>query len=226
MARLGLPTVTGPDRPESVHVSTTFVLASASPVRLSVLHAAGVRPQVIPSAVDEDAVVAALSNPDPDEVVVALAAAKASDVAARVAAIHPDSVVVGCDSMLLVDGELVGKPHTVDRARERWQRMAGRTGELLTGHAVTRLVGGRPVGTAEGVSSTTVRFGTPTAEELEAYLRTGEPLQVAGAFTLEGRGGWFIEGVDGDPSNVLGIGLPLVRRLLSDVGVSLLDVWS
>jgi septum formation protein len=207
-------------------VTTTFVLASASPARLSVLRAAGVQPQVVVSAVDEDAVVAGLSNPDPDEVVVALAAAKAADVAARVGGTHPDAVVVGCDSMLLFDGELVGKPRTADRARERWRLMAGRSGELLTGHAVTRLIGGHRTGTAEGVTSTTVRFGTPTQEELEAYVRTGEPLGVAGGFTLEGYGGWFVEGVDGDPSSVLGIGLPLTRRLLADVGVSVFELWS
>jgi septum formation protein len=207
-------------------VTTTFVLASASPARLSVLRAAGVRPQVVVSMIDEDAVVAGLSNPDPDEVVVALAAAKAADVTARVGSTHADSVVVGCDSMLLFEGELIGKPRTAERARERWQRMAGRSGELLTGHAVTRLAGGHRTATAEGVTSTTVRFATPTPEELEAYLRTGEPLGVAGGFTLEGYGGWFVEGVDGDPSSVLGIGLPLTRRLLADVGVSVLDVWS
>jgi septum formation protein len=206
-------------------VSTVFVLASASPARRSVLRAAGVRPQVVVSEVDEDALVAGLSDPDPDEVVVTLAAAKAADVAARVAGTLPDAVVVGCDSMLLVDGELVGKPGTAEVARSRWRRMAGRTGELLTGHAVVRLVDGESHREAEGVASTIIRFGRPDDAELDAYLATGEPLSVAGAFTLDGRGGWFVEGVDGDPSSVIGISLPLTRRLLADVGVRVVDLW-
>jgi septum formation protein len=212
--RLGLPTV-----------STVFVLASASPARRSVLRAAGVDPQVVVSRVDEDALLAGLADADPDEVVVTLAAAKAADVAARIADTIGDAVVVGCDSMLLAGGELVGKPGTAELARRRWQRMAGGTGELLTGHAVVRLVDGQNHRSAEGVASTTIRFGTPDAAELDAYIGTGEPLSVAGAFTLDGRGGWFVDGVDGDPSSVLGISLPLTRRLLADVGVSVVALW-
>ncbi|HEY3260602.1 MAG TPA: Maf family nucleotide pyrophosphatase [Pseudonocardiaceae bacterium] len=207
-------------------MSTVFVLASASPARRAVLRAAGVEPHVVVSGVDEDAVVAGLVNPDHDEVVVALAAAKASDVAATVAGTHPDAVVVGCDSMLLIDGELVGKPGTAEAARRRWQRMAGGTGELLTGHAAVRLVDGASRCTAEGVASTTIRFGTPDAAELDAYIGTGEPLSVAGAFTLDGLGGWFVDGVDGDPSSVIGISLPLTRRLLADLGVSVTTLWT
>jgi len=206
-------------------VSTVLVLASASPARRAVLSAAGVQPHVVVSDVDEDAVIAGLPNPDPDEVVVALAAAKAADVAGRIVDAYDDAVVVGCDSMLLIDGELVGKPGTAETARRRWQRMAGGTGELLTGHAVVRLSGGESHRTAEGVASTTIRFGTPDAAELEAYIGTGEPLSVAGAFTLDGLGGWFVDGVDGDPSSVIGISLPLTRRLLADVGVSVVTLW-
>lgn len=211
-------------------VSTAFVLASASPARRAVLRAAGVEPRVVVSGVDEDAVVAGLTDPDPDEVVVALAAAKASDVAARLADgtddAAQDAVVVGCDSMLLVGGELVGKPGTVEVARRRWRQMAGGRGELLTGHAVVRLAGGALAGTAEGVASTTIRFGRPDDAELEAYIGTGEPLSVAGAFTLDGRGGWFVDGVDGDPSSVIGISLPLTRRLLAEVGVPVVTLWA
>lgn len=203
-----------------------FVLASASPARRAVLRAAGIEPHVVVSDVDEDAVAAALVDPTPDGVVAALAAAKATDVAARIAGSHPDAVVVGCDSMLLVNGSLVGKPGTGDRARSRWREMAGGTGELLTGHAVVRLSGGAPTHTAEGVASTTIRFGTPDDAELAAYIATGEPLGVAGAFTIDGRGGWFVDGVDGDPSSVIGISLPLTRRLLADVGVPVVSLWS
>ena len=203
-----------------------FVLASASPARRAVLRAAGIEPYVVVSAVDEDAVVAALADPDPGGVVATLAAAKASDVAARVAGTHPDAVVVGCDSMLLIDGELVGKPGTPDAARRRWERMAGGRGELLTGHAVVRLAGGERHRTAAGTASTTIRFGTPDPAELDAYIGSGEPLSVAGAFTLDGLGGWFVDGVDGDPSSVIGISLPLTRRLLAGVGVRVTDLWA
>ncbi|HEY0637379.1 MAG TPA: Maf family protein [Pseudonocardiaceae bacterium] len=203
-----------------------FVLASASQARRAVLRAAGVEPHVVVSAVDEDAVAAALDDPQPDEVVVALAAAKAADVAARIGGTHPDAVVVGCDSMLLIGGALVGKPGTAEVALRRWRDMAGGSGELLTGHAVVRLVDGEPRITAEGVASTTVRFARPTEAELAAYVATGEPLAVAGAFTLDGLGGWFVDGLDGDPSSVVGISLPLTRRLLADVGVSVVDLWN
>jgi septum formation protein len=104
--------------------------------------------------------------------------------------------------------------------------MAGRSGELVTGHAVLHVVDGEIERVAEGHAATTVRFGTPTDAELEAYLATGEPLVVAGAFTLDGLGGWFVDGIDGDPSNVIGISLPLVRRLLGALGISPTDLWT
>ncbi|MGW9480605.1 Maf family protein [Saccharomonospora azurea] len=216
-----------------------FVLASASPARLAVLRAAGVDPDVVVSGVDEDAITASLPDPAPAELVTALARAKADEVAARLADGgdsdgDTDTVVVGCDSMLSIGGEVVGKPGTADVARTRWKAMAGGTGELLTGHAVVRLRGGATgaavdrvarVDRAEGTQVTTVRFSTPSDEELDAYLATGEPLAVAGAFTLDGLGGWFVEGVDGDPSSVIGISLPLTRRLLAEVGVGVAALW-
>lgn len=202
-----------------------LVLASASRGRAAVLRAAGVDPLVEASGVDEDAARASVGDADPQRLVIALAAAKASAVAERVALTHPDAVVVGCDSMLRYGGELVGKPGTVDAARQRWQAMAGGSGELLTGHAVIRLADGAVVRTAEGAASTTVQFGEPTAAELEAYLATGEPLGVAGGFTIDALGGWFVDGVDGDPSSVVGISLPLTRRLLAGVGVSVVSLW-
>ncbi|MCR3722684.1 MULTISPECIES: Maf family protein [Prauserella salsuginis group] len=211
-----------------------FVLASASPARLAVLRAAGVEPDVIVSGVDEDAVMAELTDPTPAETVTALAAAKARAVAADLDVrggsdddmADGDAVVVGCDSMLSIGDALVGKPHTAEVARKRWTDMAGGTGELLTGHSVLRLSGGTVTAEASGTCTTTVRFAEPAQHELDAYIATGEPLQVAGAFTLDALGGWFVEGIDGDPSSVIGISLPLTRRLLGEAGVSVVDLWN
>jgi septum formation protein len=202
-----------------------FVLASASPARLAVLRAAGIEPSVVVSGVDEDAVAAGLTDPSPAELVTALAAAKANAVVETVAATHADAVIVGCDSMLSIHGEMVGKPGTPEVARERWKAMAGGSGELLTGHAVIRLADGDRVAETTGSQTTTVRFADPSPTEVEAYLATGEPLGVAGAFTLDGLGGWFVEGIEGDPSSVIGISLPLTRRLLAEVDVSVVDLW-
>jgi septum formation protein len=199
------------------------VLASASPARLSVLKSAGVTPHVVVSGVDEDAIAAALPDPQPEHVVVALAEAKAAAVLDEITL--PDCVIIGCDSMLHHDGELLGKPHTPEVARKRWAAMAATTGDLLTGHAILRVERGRRVASATGTQSTTVRFGTPTDAELDAYIDSKEPLTVAGAFTLDGLGGWFVEGIDGDPSSVIGISLPLTRRLLAEVGVTIDQLW-
>ncbi len=197
-----------------------LILASQSPARLSVLRSAGVEPVVRVSGVDEDALVASLANPTPEETVVALSAAKAEAIE------HDDEcVVIGCDSMLLFEGELVGKPGTAEVARERWRRVAGKSGVLITGHTVLRVAGGSVIDRASAAESTTVRFGTPTDDELEAYIATGEPLHVAGGFTIDGRGGWFIDGIEGDHSSVIGISLPLTRRLLGQVGVSVSTLW-
>ncbi len=203
-----------------------LVLASASPARLGVLRSAGLDPAVEVSDVDEDALLAANAGEAPEKKVTLLASAKATAVARRVGDMYPDALVVGCDSMLFFDGELAGKPGDADTARRRWAAMAGRTGELVTGHAVLRLADGEIDRVAEGHAVTGVRFAEPTAHELEAYLASGEPLQVAGAFTLDGLGGWFVEGIDGDPSNVIGISLPLLRRLLGGVGVSPVELWA
>ena len=202
----------------------TLVLASASPARLGVLRAAGTDPVVRVSGVDEDALAAKLRGAEPPALVTALARAKAEAVAAT--AEFLDAVVIGCDSMLLVDGELVGKPGSTHAATQRWHRMAGSTGELLTGHAVVRLGGGVVQAAAEGAERTLVRFSDTSAAEIDAYVATGEPLQVTGGFTLEGLGGWFVDGVDGSPSGVIGISLPLTRRLLADVGVGVPTLWA
>jgi septum formation protein len=206
-----------------------LVLASASPARLGVLRSAGVEPTVLVSDVDEEALLAELGDADPAEKVTALALAKARAVAGRVPAEVDggfDGVVVGCDSMLETDGELVGKPGTTEAARARWQQLAGGHGELVTGHAVIRLRGGLPESEISGHAATMVTFGTPTDAELEGYLASGEPLAVAGAFTLDGLGAWFVEGIQGDPSNVVGISLPLTRHLLAELGVAISDLWA
>jgi septum formation protein len=178
------------------------------------------------SGVDEDAVAAELADPTPSELVTALAAAKADAVVPSVAAEGGDAVVVGCDSMLSMLGEVVGKPGSADIAAKRWREMAGGQGELLTGHAVVRISDGEVEARAQAHLATTVRFSEPTEPELDAYLATGEPLEVAGGFTLDGFGGWFVEGVDGDPSSVIGISLPLTRKLLAEVGVSVTTLWN
>ncbi|MGL4306917.1 MAG: Maf family protein [Mycobacteriaceae bacterium] len=209
---------------------TKVVLASASPARLAVLQAAGVDPVVLVSGVDEDALIASLGpHITPEEVTVALAAAKAQfvfDNAMIPPEITDDAVVIGCDSMLHINGELQGKPHTVEAARIRWLSMMGRSGDLLTGHAVLRLINGEIVASQTNCSSTKVFFGHLSTADLEAYLATGEPLEVAGGFTLDRLGGWFIDKIDGDPSSVIGIGLPLLRRLIENVGVSPSTLWS
>lgn len=205
---------------------TRVVLGSASTGRLGVLRQAGIAPLVVVSGVDEDAIIAALDNAAPGQVVGELAAAKADDVVTRLpAAIASDCVVIGCDSMLFLDGRLCGKPGTAEVAREQWQAMSGQVAQLYTGHAVVTVrdgsVGHRIIETAV----TTVHFATPTPEDLEAYLGTGEPLGVAGGFTLDGLGGWFVDRIEGDPSNVIGLSLPLLRRMLVAAGVSIAELW-
>jgi septum formation protein len=195
-----------------------LVLASASPARLATLRAAGVDPEVRVSGVDEDAVTAAT----PADLVLALARAKA---AAAVRDTDDDLVVLGCDSLLDLDGTPYGKPHTAAEAARRWTLLAGRSGVLRTGHALLSVRAGRVVAEAAEVASTGVRFGRPTERELAAYLASGEPLQVAGAFTVDGLGGWFVESLDGDVGTVIGVSLPLVRALLARLGVTVTDLW-
>jgi len=191
-----------------------------------VLRSAGIDPVVRVSGVDEDALAATLPEATPSQLVTALAQAKAEVVAGEVAIEYPDAVIVGCDSMLHICGELIGKPGCAAAATRRWQVMAGHTGKLITGHAVVRLDEGIRSATASAAHTTVIHFGTPSPEELAAYVGTGEPLHVAGGFTLDGRGGWFVDGIDGDPSSVIGISLPLTRRLLTDIGVSVVSLWS
>jgi septum formation protein len=140
--------------------------------------------------------------------------------------VSADCVVIGCDSMLYVDGELRGKPQTPEQARRQWNSMAGKSGQLFTGHCVIRMLDAKIVYAETIAEVTTVRFGVPSEDELSAYIASGEPLGVAGAFTIDGLGGWFIDGVDGDPSNVVGLGLAVTRRLLESAGVRIGDLWN
>lgn len=208
-----------------------ILLASKSSGRLTTLRAAGVEPLVRVSDVDEEAVLgeliqrrrdAGLAAPSAAEQVQALARAKALDVMASTDPQEAE-VVVGCDSMLEIAGQVVGKPADAAQARERWRMMSGGTGTLRTGHFLVRTADGA---TAEGVSSATIRFGSPSPAEVEAYIASGEPLWCAGAFTIDGLGGAFIEGIAGDPHGVVGISLPLLRRLLAVLGVVWTDLWA
>ena len=194
---------------------TELVLASASPARLALLRSAGLDPKVMVSGVDERSFSAGTTA----ELAGVLARAKASAVAARL----DRGLVIGCDSILDLDGRARGKPVSAADAAARWREMAGRTGTLVTGHCVIDAGTGRE---ATAVAATTVRFGTPSAEEIAAYVASGEPLTVAGAFTLGGRGGWFIDGIEGDHGNVIGISLPLLRRLLAELGVAVPALWT
>ncbi|HET9769567.1 MAG TPA: Maf family protein [Acidimicrobiia bacterium] len=193
-----------------------LVLASASPARLRLLLGAGFEPEVIVSGVDE----AAFAAGDLTELVTTLAEAKAGAVAAR-----PDAagaVVVACDSMLDVDGEAHGKPVDEAEARARLQRLRGRSAILRTGHCVVDTATGRR---ASAAAATEVAFTRFTDTELDAYLATGEPLHVAGAFTLDGWFAPFVERIIGDHGNVIGLSLPLFRELLAEVGLTVMDLW-
>ncbi len=194
-----------------------LVLASASPARLNLLRQAGLAPEVIVSGVDEDA----LSAPTPAALALLLAEAKTAAVAARPEA--AGALVIGCDSVLELDGEALGKPADAEEATSRWKAMRGRTGILQTGHCVTDTATGR---SASATASTTVNFGDPTDAEIAAYVASGEPLHVAGAFTLDGRSAPFIDSIEGDHGNVIGLSLPLLRSLLAELGHPITDLWT
>jgi septum formation protein len=194
-----------------------LVLASASPARRALLRAAGIDVEVLVSGVDESTVDAA----DASDLCLSLARLKARAVAATLPA-EPGVLVLGCDSVLAFDGEILGKPHTPAEAVKRWRAMRGRSGVLHTGHHLTDLTTGKQ---AEDVGATVVHFAELTDEEIEAYVASGEPLHVAGAFTIDGRGGAFVERIEGDAGNVIGLSLPLLRRLLMTFGVTVPQLW-
>jgi septum formation protein len=192
-----------------------MVLASQSPARLATLRAAGIEPEVVVSGVDESQV----QSRDAANLAAALAQLKCRAVAQDVH--DPDVVVVGCDSVLAFEGEILGKPGEPDVARARWRRMRGRSGVLHTGHCVRR--GGREVVDS---ASTVVHFADVTDAEIDAYVATGEPLHVAGAFTIDGLGGAVVRGIEGDHHCVVGISLPLLRDLVADLDVVWTDLWN
>jgi septum formation protein len=206
---------------------TTLVLASASPARLATLRSAGIEPVVAVSAVDEPAVLAAAGDVPPAEAVLLLARAKARDVAPA----HPGALVLGCDSMLELDGGVLGKPADAADAAARWRAMRGRSGRLHSGHWLVDRRDGAREGGADGsetgaTSTTVVHFADVTDAEIDAYVATGEPLWVAGAFTIDGLGGPFVAGVEGDHHGVVGLSLPLLRTLLASRGVAITALWT
>ena len=193
-----------------------LVLASQSPSRRMLLEQGGVEPVLRPAHIDEEAVIASLHDAPPATTVATLARAKAETAIAE----FPDDVVVGCDSMLLLDGALLGKPHTVEETVRRWKAQRGKDAQLLTGHAVW--FGGEWV---VDTVATTIRFGEVSDADIEAYARSGQPLECAGAFTLEALGSWFIDSIDGDPTSVIGLSMPLLRRCLYRFGLDASHFW-
>ncbi|WDH77975.1 Maf family protein [Microbacterium esteraromaticum] len=209
-------------------------LASTSPARLMLLRQAGIEPLIVAPDVDEDAVAASAEAArgaplSPDELVLLLARAKAAEVAARMPDEHPrfDGIVIGGDSMFAIDGQVHGKPYTAEVARERWQQMRGATGILHSGHSVFRVHPDRPPVEATAVAEAAVTFAADVSDaELDAYIASGEPLYVAGSFTVDSLGGPFITRVDGDPSTVVGMSLSTLRRLAGELGVTWTDLWT
>ena len=193
-----------------------LILASASPSRLRLLEGSGLHPEVIVSHVAEDGV----DHLHPAEAVLVLARRKAEEVAGQ---LDGPALVIGCDSMLELDGGTYGKPANADEARDRWRRMRNRSGVLHTGHCVIDTSSGN---VAARTDSATVRFGNPTDAEIDAYVATGEPLRVAGAFTLEGMSSPWIDSIDGNYGTITGISIPLLRELLLELGVGIVDLWS
>ncbi|HWJ11143.1 MAG TPA: Maf family protein [Nocardioides sp.] len=195
-----------------------LVLASASPARLATLRSAGFEPQVVVSGVDESQV----SGVPPAELALRLAQLKCRAVAGG-DEVPADALVLGCDSVLELDGEALGKPADADEAVRRWQAMRGRSGVLHTGHCLHDVAAGQE---AAATASTTVHFADVTDEEVAAYVATGEPLHVAGAFTVDGLGGGFVTGIEGDHHNVVGVSLPLLRGMVRELGHSWTGLWA
>lgn len=196
------------------------------------LRQAGIEPDTLAPDVDEDAVIDAVSSAagrriEPDEHVLLLARRKAADVATRLAETDFDGLVIGGDSMFELDGEILGKPGTPEVAARRWRHMRGRTGILHSGHSVYRVRPDQPAVEAHDVAYASVTFSIDmTDDEIDAYVATGEPLHVAGAFTIDSLGGPFIDRVEGDPSTVVGMSLSTLRRLVDQLGVRWPQLWN
>lgn len=209
-------------------------LASTSPARLMLLRQAGIEPLILSPEVDEDAVGASAEADQgaplaPEELVLLLARAKAADVVERLTVQHPDfdGIVIGGDSMFALDGRVYGKPYTAEVARERWERMRGSTGVLHSGHSVFRVRPDAVPVEAAAVAEASVTFAADVTDaEIDAYVASGEPLLVAGAFTVDSLGGAFITRVEGDPSTVVGMSLSTLRELATELGVVWTDLWT
>ena len=197
---------------------TVLVLASASPARLATLRSAGVEPVVIVSGVDESQ----LDGLPPAELALQLAELKCAAVAGR-DDLPPGALVLGCDSVLELDGEALGKPDDAEQATARWRQMRGRSGVLHSGHCLRDTADGR---TAAATASTVVHFADVDDDEIAAYVASGEPLHVAGAFTIDGLGGAFVTGIEGDHHTVVGLSLPLLRDLTAELGHRWIDLWA
>src|SRR3954451_18744898 len=195
---------------------TRLVLASASPARLATLRAAGIEPSIVVSGVDEEQV----TGLAPAALAQRLAELKCAAVAEQMS---DGTLVLGCDSVLELDGASLGKPVDPAEAVARWRAMRGRTGTLHTGHCLRDTASGRE---ARGTGSTVVHFADVTDAEIATYVESGEPLQVAGAFTIDGLGGAFVTGIEGDHHNVVGLSLPLLRELLAELGRGWTDLWA
>lgn len=202
-----------------------LVLASTSPARLATLRAAGVEPLTISPGVDEDAVVAAAGHLEPAEMVELLARAKAEAVADSHGSTI-DGLILGGDSAFVIDGIIHGKPHLPEVARERWLRQRGRTGVLYSGHWLIDNRGGQNNAAVGVVTHAEVTFADVTDAEIDAYIATGEPLHVAGAFTIDSLGGPFIESIIGDPHTVVGLSLPALRNLVRSFGIEWTELWN
>ncbi|MFC4138856.1 MULTISPECIES: nucleoside triphosphate pyrophosphatase [unclassified Microbacterium] len=210
------------------------LLASTSPARLMLLRQAGIEPETLSPGVDEDAVAAAAEAERgapfaPAELVLLLGRAKAADVVHRLQTDAPDfdGLVIGGDSMFEIGGEVLGKPYTPEEARRRWRGMRGETGVLHSGHSVFRVRPGAIPVEAHAVAEAAVTFAADVTDaEIDAYIASGEPLHVAGAFTVDSLGGPFITRVDGDPSTVVGMSLSTLRRLAGQLGVVWTDLWT
>ncbi len=207
-----------------------FILASASPARRRLLEIAGIHAIVRPSDFDESQVQVA----DPEALVQTLALNKASAVAAHIDTVAVETLVLGCDSVLAINGEIHGKPANADEAIARWQQMRGQVGYLYTGHALIALPSAshRPAADPPHTPPTLVRcqitqvyFATVSDRQIAAYVATGEPLNCAGCFALEGKGGLLVEQIVGCHSNVIGLSLPLLRQMLSEMGYDVADFW-
>ncbi|MBE9095930.1 nucleoside triphosphate pyrophosphatase [Tychonema sp. LEGE 07203] len=210
----------------------TFVLASASPARRGLLKSAGIQAVICPSDFDEGQI----QMKDATKLVQVLAEGKAEAVAKFLLAnSHPQipnpqsCLVLGCDSILLVDGEIHGKPQDAQEAISRWQQMRGKVGELYTGHA---LIDNRFDDFNEAMDRSIVRcqvtkvhFAEVTSRQIAAYVATGEPMQCAGCFALEGKGGFFVDKIEGCHTNVIGLSLPLLRQMLGEMRYDVADFW-